>query len=62
MQLTVTLDNCARCGRPILPGEPVMQSASVDIVSKRIVSSPVRSEHLKGMCPIGDQALAGPGP
>ncbi len=29
MQTTMTLDACARCGQPIAPGEPAMQTASV---------------------------------
>ena len=58
MQTTMTLEACARCGQPIAPGEPVMQTASVDpvsstgraIVDGRAVSSPVKSYHLKGRC------------
>ena len=48
MQTTMTLDACARCGQPIAPGEPAMQTASVDIIGGRAVSSPVKSYHLKG--------------
>ena len=48
--MTLTLDACARCGQPILPGEPVKQTASVDIIGGRVVASPVRSYHLKGGC------------
>ena len=51
MQMTLTLDSCARCGQTIRPGEPVMQTASVDIIEGRVVASPVRSYHLKGGCP-----------
>ena len=29
MQTTMTLDACARCGQPIAPGEPAMQTAAV---------------------------------
>ena len=43
-------DACARCGQPIAPGEPAMQTASVDIIGGRAVSSPVKSYHLKGRC------------
>ena len=50
MQTTMTLDACARCGQPIAPGEPAMQTASVDIIGGRAVSSPVKSYHLKGRC------------
>ena len=50
MQTTVVLDACARCGQPIAPGEPAMQTASVDIIGGRAVSTPVKSYHLKGRC------------
>ena len=58
MQTTMTLEACCRCGQPIAPGEPAMQTASVDpvsstgqaIVGGRAVSSPVRSYHLSGRC------------
>ena len=50
MQTTMTLEACARCGQPILPGEPAMQTASVDIVGGRAVSSPVKAYHLTGRC------------
>ena len=51
MQMTLTLDSCARCGQTIRAGEPAMQTASVDIIDGRVVASPVRSYHLKGGCP-----------
>ena len=38
MQMTLTLDACARCGQPILPGQPVKQTASVDIIDGRVVA------------------------
>ena len=51
MQTTMTLQNCCRCGQPIAPGEPAMQTASVDIdYHGRTVSSPVKAYHLKGRC------------
>ena len=50
MQTTMVLEACARCGQPIAPGEPAMQTASVDIIGGRAVSSPVKSYHLKGRC------------
>ena len=50
MQSTMTLEVCARCGQHILPGEPAMQTASVDIVGGRAVSSPVKAYHLRGRC------------
>ena len=51
MQTTMTLETCCRCGRPIAPGEPAMQTASVDIGDDgRAVSSPVKAYHLSGRC------------
>ena len=51
MQATMTLENCCRCGQPILPGEPAMQTASVDIDDHgRAFSSPVKAYHLAGRC------------
>ena len=47
----MTLEACCRCGQPIAPGEPAMQTASVDIdMNGRAVSSPVKAYHLRGMC------------
>ena len=51
MQTTMTLESCCRCRQPILPGEPAMQTASVDIDDcGRAVSSPVKAYHLRGRC------------
>ena len=51
MQTTMTLHNCCRCGQPIAPGEPAMQTASVDIDDHgRAVCSQVRVYHLSGRC------------
>ena len=51
MQTTMTLEPCCRCGQPIAPGEPAMQTASVDIDDYgRVVSSPVKAYHLTGRC------------
>ena len=50
MQTIMTLEACSRCGQPIAPGEPAMQTASVDIVDGRAVSSPVKAYHLTGRC------------
>ena len=50
MQTTMTLEACCRCGQPIAPGEPAMQTASVDIDDGRAVSSPVKAYHLTGRC------------
>ena len=55
MQMTLTLDACARCGQPILPGQPVKQTATVDIIDGRVVASTPRSWHLGGGC-LGDAA------
>ena len=51
MQTMMTLESCSRCGQPIAPGEPAMQTASVDIGDDgRAVSSPVKAYHLSGRC------------
>lgn len=51
MQASMTLQDCSRCGQPIAPGEPAMQTASVGIDGYgRAVSSPVRAYHLSGRC------------
>ena len=50
MQMTMTLEDCSRCGLTILPGEPAMQTASVDIIDGRAASSPVRSYHIGDGC------------
>ncbi len=51
MQTTMTMESCCRCGQPILPGEPAMQTASVDIDDHgKVVSSPVKAYHLRGWC------------
>ena len=51
MQTTMTLEACCRCGQPVAPGEPAMQTASVDIDDYgRAVSSPVKTYHLTGRC------------
>ena len=49
MQTRMTLEYYCRCGQPIAPGEPYMQTASVDIDGHgRVVSSPVKTYHLRG--------------
>ena len=50
MQTVMTLQSCCRCGQPIAPDEPAMQTASVDIVGGRAVASPARAYHLSGRC------------
>ena len=40
MQTIMVLESCCRCGQSILPGEPAMQTASVDLdMNGRAVSS-----------------------
>ncbi len=51
MQMPLTLEACARCGHPIHPGQPMKQTATVDITGGRVVASPPRSYHLAGRCP-----------
>ena len=51
MQMTLTLDACARRRQPILPGQPMKQTATVDIIGGRVVASTPRSYHLGGGCP-----------
>ena len=48
--LTLFTETCARCGEPILPGQPYAQTASVDVVDGRIAASPVRSYHTESGC------------
>ena len=51
MQTIMVLESCCRCGQSILPGEPAMQTASVDLdLNGRAVSSPVKAYHLRGRC------------
>lgn len=50
-QTIMVMEPCSRCGQAIAPGEPAMQTASVDIDDYgRAVSSPVKSYHLSGRC------------
>ena len=50
-QMNMVLDDCARCGQTIKPGEQVVQTAWVDIIDGRIVSSKPETRHLKDHCP-----------
>ena len=51
MQTTMNLEACSRCGQPIAPGEPAIQTAPVDLdMNGRAVSSPVKAYHLRGRC------------
>ena len=51
MQRIMVLEPCCRCGQPIAPGEPAMQTASVDLdMDGRAVASPVKTYHLAGRC------------
>ena len=50
-QTIMVMEPCSRCGQPIAPGEPSMQTTSVDLDEfGRAVSSPVKSYHLSGRC------------
>ena len=50
-QTIMVLEACSRCGQAIAPGEPAMQTASVDLDEYgRAVSSPVKAYHLSGRC------------
>ena len=50
-QTIMVLEDCSRCGQPISPGEPAMQTASVDLDGYgRAVSSPVKAYHISGRC------------
>ena len=50
-QTVMVMEPCSRCGQPIAPGEPAMQTASVDVDEYgRAVSSPVKAYHLTGRC------------
>ena len=49
-QLTLFPLTCARCGEPILPGQPYAQTSSVDVVGAGIAVSPVRSYHTEKGC------------
>ena len=56
-QNRMALDDCAGCRQTILPGEPYKQTAWVDIIGNRVVSSKPKTFHLDGHCP-GEQADA----
>ncbi len=58
MPMPMTLHNCDRCGQPIRPGEPVRQTASVDISGGRAVASAVTTAHLVGRCADDARAAA----
>ena len=50
-QPIMVMEPCSRCGQPIAPGEPAMQTTSVDMDEYgRAFSSPVKSYHLSGDC------------
>ena len=50
MQTIMTLEACHKCKLPIQPSEPAWQSASVDVIDRRVVASPVRYSHDRGGC------------
>ena len=60
MQMPLDTETCVRCGRPILPGEPVERSASVDLVGGRAVASPMTATHLKDGCERGQRDAGQP--
>ena len=50
-QTIMVLEACSRCGQPLAPGEPAMQTASMDLDDYgRAVSSAVKTYHLIGRC------------
>ena len=51
MQLTMSLEECARCGRPIRSGEPHMRVSTIDVIDGRVVATPPKSYHARGGCP-----------
>ena len=59
MQMPMTLAACGRCGQPIRPGEPVRQTAAVDVIGGRAVATPVTTTHLTGRCADDPGAAAG---
>ncbi len=46
----LAIETCAWCERPIRSEDPVAQTATVDIIGGRAVSSPPRSYHIEGGC------------
>ena len=52
MQTPMILEDCHKCKLPIQSGEPAWQSASVDIVDGRVVTTPVRYSHDRGGCEV----------
>ena len=50
MQTPMILENCHKCKLPIQSGEPAWQEASVDVIGRRVVASPVRYSHGRGGC------------
>ena len=50
MQTKMIFEACARCGQPVRPGEPSMQTTSIDVIDGKVVASPPRTYHLEGSC------------
>ncbi len=44
------VETCAWCERPVRSGDPVAQTATVDIIDGRAAASPARSYHIEGGC------------
>ena len=44
------IETCAWCERPVRSGDPVAQTATVDIIDGRVAASPARSYHMEGGC------------
>ena len=54
MQMTMSLEECARCGHPIRTGELYVRESTVDVIYGRLVATPPKTYHGKGGCPDAD--------
>ena len=54
MQMTLSLEECARCGHPIRSGEPFMRTSTVDVIYGKAVATPPKTYYMKGGCPDND--------
>ena len=43
MQMTMSLEECARCGHPIRSGEPYTRESTVDVIYGRLVATPPKT-------------------
>ena len=50
MQKRMVLEACTWCGNAVLPGQPAVQTVSVDVVGGKIVASPTKTYHITGGC------------